>query len=51
MPIQRKFDLPASPDALSFSSPKPVFLLFIASKDPATGESWCPDVRASCKFS
>ncbi|KAK6836903.1 hypothetical protein PG990_014366 [Apiospora arundinis] len=47
MPILRTFDLPESPDALSFSEPKPVFLLFIASKDPATGQSWCPDVRAS----
>ncbi|KAK8078783.1 hypothetical protein PG994_002590 [Apiospora phragmitis] len=47
MPIQRSFVLPESPDALSFSSSKPVFLLFIASKDPATGKSWCPDVRAS----
>ncbi|KAK7934638.1 hypothetical protein PG985_000133 [Apiospora marii] len=47
MPIVQKFDLPESPEALSISYPKPVFLLFIASKDPATGQSWCPDVRAS----
>ncbi|KAK8030160.1 hypothetical protein PG993_011451 [Apiospora rasikravindrae] len=47
MPILKSFELPESPEALSFDSPKPVFLLFIASKDPATGESWCPDVRAS----
>ncbi|KAF3934441.1 hypothetical protein ABW19_dt0200184 [Dactylella cylindrospora] len=26
---------------------KPIFVLFIASNDPATGQPWCPDVRAA----
>jgi len=28
------------------SDQKPLFVLFSGSKDPATGESWCPDCVA-----
>ena len=28
------------------SDQKPLFILFSGSKDPATGESWCPDCVA-----
>ncbi|OJK03625.1 hypothetical protein ASPACDRAFT_1852560 [Aspergillus aculeatus ATCC 16872] len=53
MPILTTFPLPASPAALqipkgsSSSSAAPFFLAFVTSPDPATGQSWCPDVRAA----
>jgi hypothetical protein len=46
MPILTDFKLPASPAKLE-ASKETLFLAFIASNDPATGQSWCPDVRAA----
>lgn len=50
MPIISNFKLPATASALEspkeYSAP-PIFLAFIASNLPETGESWCPDVRAA----
>ncbi|EPE07536.1 hypothetical protein F503_00258 [Ophiostoma piceae UAMH 11346] len=46
MTILAPFELPASAAGLPAKN-LPLFLAFIASKDPATGKSWCPDVRAA----
>ncbi|CRG89212.1 hypothetical protein PISL3812_06248 [Talaromyces islandicus] len=49
MPIITDFPLPPSQDdlALPADSNSPFFIAFLASRDPTTGEPWCPDVRAS----
>lgn len=49
MPIITEFTLPPSQDALALpaDSNSAFFIAFLASPDPATGEPWCPDVRAS----
>ncbi|KAF1351511.1 hypothetical protein EJ07DRAFT_138035 [Lizonia empirigonia] len=50
MPIQPAFPLPPTPQHLPLASPSPsttLFLAFLASPDPATQQSWCPDVRAA----
>ncbi|KAF2849820.1 hypothetical protein T440DRAFT_451430 [Plenodomus tracheiphilus IPT5] len=36
----------ANPPAKEIAA-KPIFLLFLASNDPATGKPWCEDVRAA----
>lgn len=46
MTVSTDFTLPESPEALSLSKDV-IFLSFVASNDPATGQSWCPDVRAA----
>jgi hypothetical protein len=49
MPIITDFSLPPSQDdlALPADSNSAFFIAFLASRDPNTGEPWCPDVRAS----
>jgi hypothetical protein len=46
MPFIDGFALPESPAALNVSKDT-FFISFVASNDPATGQSWCPDVRAA----
>lgn len=48
MPIQT-ISLPGSPDALPVGSDpnSKLYLTFVTSDDPATKQSWCPDVRAA----
>ncbi|KFA69513.1 hypothetical protein S40285_05684 [Stachybotrys chlorohalonatus IBT 40285] len=46
MPIITDFTIPKSPEV--FCPPQDTFfIIFTASKDPATGQPWCPDVRAA----
>ncbi|KAJ6171121.1 hypothetical protein N7470_000188 [Penicillium chermesinum] len=49
MPIITDFKLPAS--AKSIPLPEGphsmLFIAFVSSDDPATGQPWCPDVRAA----
>ncbi|KAJ5090490.1 thioredoxin-like protein [Penicillium argentinense] len=49
MPIIRDFAAPANAKALEFpeSTDSKLFLAFISSDDPITGQPWCPDVRAA----
>ncbi|OJJ45964.1 hypothetical protein ASPZODRAFT_17394 [Penicilliopsis zonata CBS 506.65] len=49
MPILKNFILPASARLLALpEAPKAkLFIAFIASDDPITGQPWCPDVRAA----
>lgn len=49
MPIVRNFALPGSIKSLQkpASSGSAFFIAFIASKDPTTGQPWCPDVAAA----
>lgn len=48
MPIVTDFQLPASAKSITLPENKTeIFIAFIASDDPATGQPWCPDVRAS----
>ncbi|QKX61770.1 uncharacterized protein TRUGW13939_08926 [Talaromyces rugulosus] len=49
MPIITNFTLPPSQDALTLppDSNSAFFIAFLASRDPSTGQPWCPDVRAS----
>jgi len=49
MPISTTFKLPNSPSLLDLpeDSKSTFFLTFISSNDPATKQSWCPDVRAA----
>ncbi|EED19647.1 hypothetical protein TSTA_029240 [Talaromyces stipitatus ATCC 10500] len=49
MPIITDYKLPSSVDALDLTaeSNSPFFISFHASRDPNTGEPWCPDVRAA----
>ncbi|KZM24145.1 uncharacterized protein EKO05_0010799 [Ascochyta rabiei] len=50
MPIQDHFQLPSSAQELPLpedDAAAALFLCFISSTDPATGQSWCPDVRAA----
>jgi hypothetical protein len=49
MPIITNFTLPPSQDALALppDSNSAFFIAFLASRDPSTGQPWCPDVRAS----
>lgn len=48
MPIQT-ISLPGSPDALPVENDAnaKLYLTFVTSEDPATKQSWCPDVRAA----
>lgn len=48
MPIQT-IPLPGSPDALPVGSEpnSKLYVTFVTSDDPATKQSWCPDVRAA----
>ncbi|KAI2991325.1 hypothetical protein CBS147482_9028 [Aspergillus niger] len=39
--------LPTSANLLEVPTDKKLFLAFISSADPATGQAWCPDVRAA----
>ncbi|SPN98659.1 related to Thioredoxin domain-containing protein C21C3.12c [Cephalotrichum gorgonifer] len=49
MPILADFSLPASPASLPVPNEPNAkfFLTFVASDDPVTKQSWCPDVRAA----
>ncbi|KAI1327459.1 hypothetical protein F5Y16DRAFT_372073 [Xylariaceae sp. FL0255] len=49
MPIIQNFTLPETPEAFAKvqNITTPFFITFIASKDPATNQPWCPDVRAA----
>ncbi|KAB8292885.1 hypothetical protein EYC80_007251 [Monilinia laxa] len=49
MPVTQDFKLPSSPKHLELpeKANQKLFLAFIASKDPVTKQSWCPDVRAA----
>ncbi|KAL6704497.1 hypothetical protein ACN47E_008126 [Coniothyrium glycines] len=49
MPIQDHFPLPASAQDLPLAEDPAAqfYLCFISSTDPATKQSWCPDVRAA----
>ncbi|CAN8101433.1 unnamed protein product [Discula destructiva] len=50
MPIISNFSLPKSASDLDLAkdySAAPLFITFISSKLPETGEAWCPDVRAA----
>lgn len=49
MPIITNFTLPPSQDAFALppDSNSAFFVAFLASRDPSTGEPWCPGVRAS----
>ncbi|PYH75098.1 thioredoxin-like protein [Aspergillus vadensis CBS 113365] len=47
MPLISNFQLPASANLLEVSANKKLFLAFVSSADPATGQAWCPDVRAA----
>ncbi|KAF9697601.1 hypothetical protein EKO04_004274 [Ascochyta lentis] len=49
MPIQDHFQLPSSAQDLPLpnDAAATLFLCFISSTDPATKQSWCPDVRAA----
>lgn len=49
MPIIRDFALPSSAKDLKFpdGADSTFYILFISSDDAATGQPWCPDVRAS----
>ncbi|KFA50655.1 hypothetical protein S40293_04905 [Stachybotrys chartarum IBT 40293] len=46
MPIITDFTFPKSPEGFSLPQ-NTFFIIFNASKDPATGQPWCPDVRAA----
>ena len=50
MPFANDFTLPASASGLSLPDgpASKLFLVFTTANDPATGASWCPDVRAAC---
>jgi thiol-disulfide isomerase/thioredoxin len=45
--INQASPLPESYKDLPVVAGKPLLVFFAASKDPRTGESWCPDVRAA----
>ncbi|KAF2639293.1 hypothetical protein P280DRAFT_470663 [Massarina eburnea CBS 473.64] len=48
MPITQTTTLPASAAQLTLPTPTtPLYLIFIASEDPSTGQPWCSDVRAA----
>ncbi|KAF2710854.1 hypothetical protein K504DRAFT_429208 [Pleomassaria siparia CBS 279.74] len=49
MPIHDNFQVPASAQALPIpdGSATKFFILFLASTDPTTKQSWCSDVRAA----
>ncbi|KAI3002297.1 hypothetical protein CBS147345_8385 [Aspergillus niger] len=47
MPLISNFQLPTSANLLEVPTDKKLFLAFISSADPATGQAWCPDVRAA----
>ncbi|RAL60018.1 hypothetical protein DID88_000644 [Monilinia fructigena] len=49
MSVTQDFKLPGSPKHLELpeKAGQKLFLAFIASKDPVTKQSWCPDVRAA----
>ncbi|KAK4507113.1 hypothetical protein PRZ48_000847 [Zasmidium cellare] len=47
MPILKNFAVPSSSEGLQVSAEWPLFIAFLASKDPATKKPWCPDVRAA----
>lgn len=49
MPFTSDFALPAGARGLSLPDgpAAKLFLVFTTSDDPATGASWCPDVRAA----
>ncbi|KAE8392902.1 hypothetical protein BDV23DRAFT_150156 [Aspergillus alliaceus] len=49
MPLITDFKLPSSAKHLSLPEgvDAKAFIVFVTSDDPATGQSWCPDVRAS----
>lgn len=47
MPILQDFVIPSSSESLPVSAESPLFIAFLASKDPVTKQAWCPDVRAA----
>lgn len=47
MPIHDNFEVPASAQALPLKDGDKIFILFLASTDPATKQPWCSDVRAA----
>ncbi|RAL11723.1 DUF953 domain protein [Aspergillus homomorphus CBS 101889] len=48
MPLITDFNLPSSAKQLQVpENAQALFIVFVASDDPATGQSWCPDVRAA----
>ncbi|PWY89870.1 DUF953 domain protein [Aspergillus heteromorphus CBS 117.55] len=48
MPLLTKCQIPTSADQLEFPpNANVLFVVFVTSDDPATGQSWCPDVRAA----
>ncbi|CAJ2502598.1 Uu.00g099920.m01.CDS01 [Anthostomella pinea] len=52
MPITKGFKVPdtAAHLTLPANPATPLYLAFIASADPATGQPWCPDVRAALPY-
>lgn len=47
MPILRNFSAPRSISQLEIPANSPLFIAFLASKDPTTQQPWCPDVVAA----
>ncbi|KAF7596085.1 hypothetical protein BBP40_003347 [Aspergillus hancockii] len=49
MPLITDFKLPRSPKHLELpeGTDAKALIVFVTSDDPATGQSWCPDVRAA----
>lgn len=47
MPILRNFAAPRSLSQLEIPANSPLFIAFLASKDPTTQRPWCPDVVAA----
>ncbi|KAF2164073.1 hypothetical protein M409DRAFT_68016 [Zasmidium cellare ATCC 36951] len=47
MPILQDFSFPSSAEGLQLSPGTPLFIAFLASKDPVTNRPWCPDVVAA----
>ncbi|EAW14637.1 DUF953 domain protein [Aspergillus clavatus NRRL 1] len=48
MPFITDFQLPSSAAQLEFpKDAQALFIVFVTSDDPVTGQSWCPDVRAA----
>ncbi|KAK4498838.1 hypothetical protein PRZ48_009348 [Zasmidium cellare] len=47
MPILSDFKFPSSAGDLQVTSGSPLFIAFLASKDPVTKKPWCPDVVAA----
>ncbi|TLD30974.1 hypothetical protein PspLS_02965 [Pyricularia sp. CBS 133598] len=47
MPIAKGFKLPGAAGQLTIPDSGKLFVVFVASTLPETGQSWCPDVRAA----